>query len=110
MAPTNSAPDPNASFKPSLTRREAVTVLASGCALAVQPVSAGTITTDSAGLPAGEVQIPTPSGQIPAYRAQPAASPAFLGAQSATSSPAHPLDSRRASRSRFLGSEPACWV
>lgn len=110
MAPTNSAPDPNASFKPSLTRREAVTVLASGFALAVQPVSAGTITTATQGLLAGEVQIPTPSGPIPAYRAQPAASPAFLRAQNATASPAHPLDSRRASMSRFLCSKPACWV
>lgn len=76
MAQTNPGSNSNASFKPSLTRREAVTVLASGFALAVQPVSAGTITTDTAGLLAGEVQIPTPSGPIPAYRAQPAVSPA----------------------------------
>ncbi len=62
--------------KPSLTRREAVTCLASGFALAAQPVSAATITTGTENLLAGEVQIPTPDGQIPAYRAQPAASPA----------------------------------
>jgi carboxymethylenebutenolidase len=58
--------------EPSLTRREVVTVLASGFALAVQPVSAATITTDAESLLAGEVQIPTPDGHIPAYRAQPA--------------------------------------
>ncbi|APW60964.1 dienelactone hydrolase family protein [Paludisphaera borealis] len=48
-----------------------VTSLATGFALAVQPVSAQTITTDSDGLVAGEVKIPTKDGQIPAYRAQP---------------------------------------
>src|SRR4051812_44873409 len=55
------------------TRRDfAVTTLAAGFALAVQPVSAQTITTDTGGLEAGEVKIPTPDGQIPAYRAMPA--------------------------------------
>jgi carboxymethylenebutenolidase len=49
-----------------------VTVLASGFALSVQPVSALTITTDDAGLTAGEVKVPTNDGQIPAYRAMPA--------------------------------------
>ena len=40
----------------------------------VQPVAADTlIITDTAGLLAGEVSIPTPQGDIPAYRAQPAA-------------------------------------
>jgi carboxymethylenebutenolidase len=54
------------------TRREfAVTTLAAGFALAVQPVSAQTITTDTKGLEAGEVQIPTADGKIPAYRAMP---------------------------------------
>jgi carboxymethylenebutenolidase len=48
-----------------------VTSLATGFALAVQPVSAQTITTDAEGLVAGEVKIPTKDGQIPAYRAQP---------------------------------------
>jgi carboxymethylenebutenolidase len=55
----------------NFTRREAVTLLASGFALAVQPVTAETITTDATGLVAGEVEIPTPDGKIPAYRAQP---------------------------------------
>ncbi len=54
------------------TRREfAVTTLAAGFALAVQPVAAQTITTDTNGLEAGEVKIPTPQGEIPAYRAMP---------------------------------------
>ncbi len=54
------------------SRREFVTtMLASGFALAVQPVSARTITTDSAGLTAGEVEIAVSDGSIPAYRAMP---------------------------------------
>ncbi|HTQ04790.1 MAG TPA: dienelactone hydrolase family protein [Polyangiaceae bacterium] len=43
-----------------------------GFALAVQPVSAETITTSAAGLDAADVKIPTSSGDIPAYRAAPA--------------------------------------
>jgi carboxymethylenebutenolidase len=62
---------------PDLTRREAVTLLASGFALAVQPVSAETITTDAAGLEAGEFRIPTIDREIPAYRAQPASGGPF---------------------------------
>jgi carboxymethylenebutenolidase len=58
--------------KTALTRREfVVTTLATGFALAVQPVSAQTITTDTNGLIAGEVKIPVADGQIPAYRAMP---------------------------------------
>src|SRR5438874_6640517 len=49
-----------------------VTSLGAGFALAVQPVSAQTITTDTEGLKAGEVKIPTADGEIPAYRAMPA--------------------------------------
>jgi carboxymethylenebutenolidase len=71
--PDPSLPGP----EPSLTRREAVTLLASGFALAVRPISAATITTDTENLLAGEVQIPTPDGQIPAYRAQPATGDTF---------------------------------
>src|SRR3954468_13577539 len=54
-----------------------VTTLASGFALAVQPVSAETITTDTKGLEAGEVKIPTSDGQMPAYRAMPASGGPF---------------------------------
>ena len=58
------------------TRREFVkatvkTTLAAGFALAVQPVSAQTIHTDTKGLTAGEVQIPTSDGHIPGYAARP---------------------------------------
>jgi carboxymethylenebutenolidase len=54
------------------SRREfVVTSLATGFALAVQPVSAQTITTDTDGIDAGEVSIPTKDGKMPAYRAMP---------------------------------------
>ena len=60
-----------------VTRREFVattmkTTLAAGFALAVQPVTAQTIHTDSSGLTVGEIQIPTSEGTIPGYRAMPA--------------------------------------
>jgi carboxymethylenebutenolidase len=48
-----------------------MTSLATGFALSVQPVSAQTITTDTAGLDAGEVKVKTKDGEIPAYRAMP---------------------------------------
>lgn len=61
-----------------LTRRAMIlTSLATGFALAVQPVSAQTITTSTEGLTAGEVKIPTADGQIPAYRAMPASGGPF---------------------------------
>jgi carboxymethylenebutenolidase len=63
---------------PTLTRREVlVTSLAAGFALAVQPVSADTITTDAEGLTAGEVRIPARDGEIPGYRAMPAQGTSF---------------------------------
>ena len=50
-----------------------VTALATGFAVAVQPVAAQTrIVTDSEGLLAGEVRIRTADGEMPAYRAMPA--------------------------------------
>lgn len=55
------------------TRREfVVTTLAAGFALAVQPVSAETIITDTQGLEVNEVKVPVGDGEIPAYRAMPA--------------------------------------
>lgn len=56
-----------------LTRRAFVmTSLAAGFAMAVQPVSAQTITTDTKGLTAGEVKIKGADGvEFPAYRAMP---------------------------------------
>jgi len=64
----------NLNPKFELSRREAMlTTLATGFALAAQPVAAETtITTDTQGLTAGEVQITTADRAIPAYRAMPA--------------------------------------
>ena len=50
-----------------------VTALGAGFALSVQPVAAQTvITTNSAGLVAGEISVPAAGGEMPAYQAQPA--------------------------------------
>jgi carboxymethylenebutenolidase len=54
-----------------------VTSLAAGFAMATLPVSAQTIATDTEGLTAGEVKIPVTDGEVPAYRAQPAAGGPF---------------------------------
>ena len=59
---------PNVDFS---RRGFVMTSLAAGFALAAQPVSAQTITTDTKGLEAGEVKIPVTDGEIPAYRALP---------------------------------------
>lgn len=71
--------------KPQVTRREfVVTALSSGFALAVQPVSAATITTDSEGLVTGEATIGGGYDTIPGYFARPAAgenSPTILVVQ-----------------------------
>ncbi len=53
-------------------RQFLVTELAAGFAAAVQPIAAGTITTDAEGLEASEVKIPVRDGEIPGYRARPA--------------------------------------
>jgi carboxymethylenebutenolidase len=61
-----------------VTRRGfVVTSLAAGFALAAQPVSGQTITTDTSGLEAGEVKIPVKDGEVPAYRAVPASGGPF---------------------------------
>ncbi|MEY2839539.1 MAG: hypothetical protein RJB60_1838 [Pseudomonadota bacterium] len=49
-----------------------MTSLASGFAVASNPVLAQAITTDTHGLVAGEVSIPTADGKVPAYHARPA--------------------------------------
>ncbi|MEO5574505.1 MAG: dienelactone hydrolase family protein [Gammaproteobacteria bacterium] len=55
-----------------LTRRDfLLATLASGFALASQPILAQAIKTDSKGLTAGEVTIPAGAEKIPAYRAMP---------------------------------------
>jgi carboxymethylenebutenolidase len=48
-----------------------MTSLVTGFAISMQPVSAQTITTDTAGLEAGEVKVKTRDGEMPAYRAMP---------------------------------------
>jgi carboxymethylenebutenolidase len=64
--------------RPLSRRGFLVTALGAGFALAVQPVMSQTaITTDSAGLTAGEIQVPTADGAMPAYRAQPAQGSSF---------------------------------
>ncbi|RCJ38816.1 carboxymethylenebutenolidase [Nostoc minutum NIES-26] len=57
-----------------ITRRKfiATATLATGFALAVQPISAQVISTDAKGLVAGAVKIPVKDGELPAYRAVPA--------------------------------------
>jgi carboxymethylenebutenolidase len=56
-----------------ITRRKfiATAALTTGFALAVEPVLAKVISTDTQGLIAGAVKIPVKDGEIPAYRAQP---------------------------------------
>src|SRR5437016_5173317 len=64
--------------KLDFTRRDfVVTSLAAGFALAAQPISAETITTDTKGLEAGEVKIPVTDGEMPGYRAMPASGGPF---------------------------------
>jgi carboxymethylenebutenolidase len=62
-----------------LTRRKFMTTasLAAGFAMAVRPVGAKTLTTDTKGLIAGAVKIPVKDGEIPAYRAQPSSGSNF---------------------------------
>ena len=59
---------------PGFSRRGfIVTALGAGFAVATQPIMADTaIHTDSVGLVAGEIQVPTADGMLPAYRAMPA--------------------------------------
>ena len=74
MADRDQHPDPsfNAISERTVTRRGFVmATLATGFAVAVRPVSADTVTTDQAGLAAGEIQIPTTDGRLTAYRARP---------------------------------------
>jgi len=57
---------------PDTNLRDLVTaLLPQGFAKTVQPIASTTITTDTAGLTAGEVRMPTMTGPVPAYRAMP---------------------------------------
>ena len=68
FANPTSAPEPQ-----GLSRRGfVVTSLASGFAVASNPVLAQAITTDTQGLTAGEISIVVADGKIPGYRAMPA--------------------------------------
>jgi carboxymethylenebutenolidase len=62
---------------PENRREFLVSKLAVGFALAVQPIGAQTITTDTNGITAGEVKIPVKDGVIPGYRAYPNKGRAF---------------------------------
>lgn len=65
-------------MSPDSNRRDfLVSKLAAGFAAAVLPVGAATITTDTGGITAGEVEIPTGGIRIPAYRAMPASGASF---------------------------------
>ncbi len=68
--PAVSPPKPDFEFS---RRGFVMTSLATGFALASNPVLAQAIVTDSTGLVAGEVSVPVSDGRIPAYRAMPAA-------------------------------------
>src|SRR5579872_600434 len=66
------------SLLPENRRDFLVRKLAMGFALAVRPIGGQTITTDTKGLIAGEVQIPMADGKmVPAYRARPNGSGRF---------------------------------
>src|SRR5450755_1007281 len=52
-------------------RHVLMTTLSTGFALAVSPIAASALTTDSDELEAGEVKIPTSAGDVPGYRARP---------------------------------------
>lgn len=53
-------------------RHMMVSSLAAGFALAVQPIGAATITTNTDGITAGDVKVPVGDQTLPAYRAMPA--------------------------------------
>ncbi|MBD2101230.1 dienelactone hydrolase family protein [Leptolyngbya sp. FACHB-261] len=65
--------DRNPLLQPAFRRRAFIMAgLATGFALAVQPISSQTVRTDERDLVAGEVRIPVSDGEVPAYRAMPA--------------------------------------
>jgi len=101
-------------FEPS--RREALlTTLATGFALATQPVAAETtITTDTDGLDAGEVQVAASDRAIPAYRAKPATGgpfPVILVVQEIFGVHEHIKDvCRRLAKAGYLAIAPEMYV
>jgi carboxymethylenebutenolidase len=99
-----------------LSRRAfVVTSLAAGFAAAVRPVRADTlITTDPSGLVAGEVKVPTPDGEMPAYRAMPekgASFPVVLVVQEVFGVHEHIKDvCRRLAKAGYLAVAPALYA
>ena len=92
-----------------------ITKLSAGFAAAVLPVSAATITTDTNGLTAGEVQIPAEGGTIPAYRAMPAQAgkefPCVLVVQEVFGVHEHIKDlCRRLGKAGYLAVAPALYA
>jgi carboxymethylenebutenolidase len=96
-------------------RRVHVTKLAMGFAAAVLPISSQTITTDTNGLTAGEVQIPAADGiQFPAYRAMPSSGsnhPIVLVVQEIFGVHEHIKDlARRLAKSGYCAVAPALYA
>ena len=94
-----------------VTRRSLlVSTLTIGFALAVRPTWSATIVTDSTGLTAGEIRIPTDTGEIPGYRAMPSegrAFPAVLVVQEIFGVHEHIKDvCRRLAKSGYLAVAP----
>jgi carboxymethylenebutenolidase len=79
MSNSQSVPGNASAAAGRVTRRGfLVTTLATGFALAVRPTRGGSsIVTNSSGLEAGEIRIPTKDGEIPAYRAMPSEDGSF---------------------------------
>jgi len=108
------AQDPHAltNGKTRWTRRAFVaSSLATGFALAVQPVCAQTvIKTDTQGITAGEIEIPTEDGSIPGYRAMPkqaSNAPVILVAQEIFGVHEHIKDvARRFAKAGYLAVAP----
>jgi carboxymethylenebutenolidase len=100
---------------PRVTRRGfLVSTLATGFALAVRPTWAATIVTDSSGLTAGEIRIPTDDGDIPGYRAMPSEGrgfPAVLIVQEIFGVHEHIKDvCRRLAKSGYLAVAPELYT
>ena len=100
---------------PRVTRRGfLVSTLATGFALAVRPTWAATIVTDSSGLTAGEIRIPTADGDIPGYRAMPSEGrgfPAVLVVQEIFGVHEHIKDvCRRLAKSGYLAVAPELYT
>src|SRR4029453_14869479 len=98
-----------------VTRRSLlVSTLTIGFALAVRPTWSATIVTDSTGLTAGEIRIPSDTGEIPGDRAMPSegrAFPAVLVVQEIFGVHEHIKDvCRRLAKSGYLAVAPELYA